>query len=96
MNDALKKIKCLLKKFNNTFEISAIIQDDTVNGLKIDGLKSDGTEFIAELFEIFNTIVTGVSDDHEVIYNEEKGLVIAKKIVLVDYQILEDESEDEE
>lgn len=96
MSEALKKVNTLLKSFNKTFDISAIIESDEVNGLKIDDLKNEGTDFIGELFETFNTIVKSVSDEHEVVYNEEKGLVIAKKIVSVDYQILDDNEEKEE
>lgn len=85
MDETIKKINDLLKKFNNTFEISPIIaegnDEQIADGLKIDKLKNDGSEFVNELFDVFDLIVKSVSDEHEVIYNEEKGLVIAKKVV---------------
>jgi len=89
VDGTLQKVSNLFKIFNDTFEISANIEDDVVNGLVIDGLKNNGHDFIAELFETFNTIVTAVSDDHELIYNNEKGIVLAKKVVSVDYVVEE-------
>lgn len=93
MNETLQKVNELLKTFNNTFNISANqIQEGNeqiVDGLKIDNIKNDGSEFIGELFEVFNEIVKAASDTHEVVYNEEKGLVIAKKVVQVNYIIEE-------
>lgn len=93
MDETLKKINELLKKFNNTFVISANqVEEDgeiVACGLRIDGIKNDGAEFINEMFETFNEIVKAVSDKHELVYNEEKGLVIAKQIIKVDYIIEE-------
>ena len=89
--ETLKKINSLLKNFNSTFELKAnLIEEDgekIVDGLIIDGLKGDGSGFINELHETFNTIVQSLSKDHEVIYNEDKGLVIAKKVVVTEYVI---------
>jgi len=93
MDETLKKINELLKKFNNTFEISANqVEEDgeiVACGLKIDDIKNDGAEFINEMFGTFNEIVKAVSDQHELVYNDEKGLVIAKKVIKVDYIIEE-------
>lgn len=87
MNETLQKINKMLKLFNETFEVNTDIDDEIVKGLKITSLKGDGSEFVNELFEIFQTIVSSSSEEHELIYNEEKGLVIAKKVI--DY-IIED------
>ena len=93
MNETLKKINTLLKKFNNTFELSAgeVVQegeDEVTTELQITGLKNDGSEFVAEMFELFTAITQSVSPEHELVYNEEKGLVIGKKVV--DYVFEED------
>jgi hypothetical protein len=91
MNETLNKLNTLLKKFNNTFDLKAnVIEDngeDVANGFKIDKLKDDGSEFINELFDIVGSIVVSISNEHELIFNQEKGLVIAKKVVTVDYII---------
>lgn len=93
MPESLVKVNELLKKFNNTFVIGAnVIIDDNeevANGLKIENVKGEGTEFINELFEVLNTIVKNVSSEHELVFNKDKGLVIARKLVTIDY-IIED------
>lgn len=95
MNETIKRINDLLKKFNATFTISANIVEDvegeaTANGLKIDALKNDGTLFMGEMFDMFAAIIQTVSDEHELVYDVERGLVIAKKQVTVSYVIEED------
>jgi hypothetical protein len=99
MNNTLKKIKNLLDSFNESFEVDVNIEEDNdenvVRQLKITNLKGDRSEFVSELFTIFNSIISNVSDEHELIYNEEKGLVIAKKVVKVDYIIEEDNNKEE-
>lgn len=95
MDETLKKINELLKKFNATFKVSANISqneigEDIANGLKIDGLKSDGSEFMNEMFDMFAAIIQNVSDEHELVYDVDKGLVIAKKQVTVSY-VFEDD-----
>lgn len=93
MNETLQKINNLLKNFNKTFEISANEMEENgvpiACGLKIDNIKDDGSNFVNEMFETFNAIVKAVSDEHEIVYNQEKGLVVAKKIIKVDYIIEE-------
>jgi hypothetical protein len=93
MNETLVKINDLLKKFNITFNVSANIKEEDgeqiVNGFKIDNLKNDGSEFVNELFNILNLIILSVSEGYELIYNEEKGLVIAKEVIVRDYDIIE-------
>ena len=75
----------MIKLFNDTFELEPVVGDGEVNALKLKSLKNDGEQFMDELFEVFNNIVKSSSSEHELIYTEEKGLVIAKKIVT--YQI---------
>lgn len=98
MNEALKKINTLMKKFNDTFEIEANIVSDengeeVASGLKIANLKNDGNEYINELFSMFGSIIESVSKDHELIYMPDKGLVIAKKVIreVMDYEVEEDD-----
>lgn len=93
MQETLVKVNELLKKFNSTFKIGAHVinegGEEVANGLKIESVKNEGTEFVSELFEVLNTIVSSVSDEHELVYNNDRGLVIARKVVTVDY-IIED------
>lgn len=90
-NETLKKINGLLKMFNGTFEIEANLVkegDETIAaGLKIEGLKNDGSSFISEFYETFNSIVQSISTEHEVIFDDEKGLVIARKVIETKYII---------
>lgn len=89
--ETLKRINFLLKSFNNTFDIEANLVEEgnelIAYGLKISTLKNDGSDFINTFHETFNSIVQNLSDEHEVIYNEEKGLVIARKVVKTDFVI---------
>lgn len=89
MNEATKKINDMIKSFNSTFNISVDINDKEVNNLKIDELKNDGSEFVNLLFNIFGQIVSNSDPDYELIYDEKKGLAIAKKVIKVDYIIEE-------
>ena len=94
MNETLKTINSFLKKFNNTFELATgeIVEDEednVTNELKIVGLKNDGSEFVIELSNLFGTIIQSTSSEYELIYTEEKGLVIGRKVI--DYVFDEDE-----
>ncbi|MNJ90443.1 hypothetical protein D3C87_80400 [compost metagenome] len=94
--ETLQVINNLLKSFNNTFEIDAnLTQEDNeiiANSLKIKSLKDDGSNFINEFHETFNTLVNSLSEKHEVIYNEQYGLVIAKTVKVTKTEfIIEDE-----
>ena len=93
MQETLIKVNELLKKFNVTFKIGSHVinegGEEVANGLKIEAVKNEGTEFVNELFEVLNTIVSSVSNEHELVYNNDRGLVIARKVVTVDY-IIED------
>lgn len=88
MNDTLKKINLLLAKFNQTFDIEANIVDDTTDTLMIKGLKNDGKEFMSEMFDIFAKIVKQSSaDDYELVYDIHYGLALAKKKIVVEYEL---------
>jgi hypothetical protein len=89
----IKKINEVLKCFNLTFDLEARIVDEggdlVASGLQIKEIKSDGHEFVNVLYDVFNAIIESVSDEHELIYNESRGLVIAKRVVKTDF-IIED------
>ena len=91
--ETIKKINDVLKKFNSTFELEAHIDKDgeelVASGLQIKNIKNDGHEFVGILYETFNAIIESISKEHELIYDEVKGLVVAKKVVKTDY-IIED------
>lgn len=89
MNEATRKINDMIKSFNDTFKISINVENDEVNSLKIDELKNDGSQFVNMLFDIFGQIVSSSDPEYDLIYDKEKGLAIAKKVVKVDY-IIED------
>ncbi|AEO93654.1 gp395 [Bacillus phage G] len=95
MNETIKKINSLLKVFNDTFEIEAKLVEEggeqVAAGVKINGLKNDGTHFINDFHSTFNSIVQSLSDEHEVIYHEEKGLAVARKVVKTEYVIEEED-----
>lgn len=89
--ETIKKINEVLKKFNNTFELEAHIDKDgeemIASGLQIKNMKNNGHEFVGILYETFNAIIKSISSEHEMIYDEDKGLVIAKKVIKTDYYI---------
>ncbi len=82
--ETIKKISNLLKKFNETFDLEAVIINEdgemVASGLKIKSIKNDGNEFIGEMYHMFGAIVGSISQEHELIYDEEKGIVVAKKV----------------
>ena len=82
-NESLKKIQSLLKKFNSTFTIEANIVEENgeevTNGLRITALNNDGVEFMDEIFDVFARIVHASSDSHELVYDEQRGLALARK-----------------
>lgn len=83
-NEAIKRVADLLKVFNDTFQLGAqVIEDgeDTSVTLTIKGVKNNGADFIRLLHETFDNIVQVSSDEHEVIYHEEKGLIVGKRVV---------------
>lgn len=96
LEELIKKINQLLIQFNDSFKLEANIIDNNgekiVNGLKIKELANDGSLFIDELFNMFNQIVSSIPNDYELVYDENKGLAIAKKIVKVEYIFNEEEN----
>ena len=88
MNEAVEKINSILISFNNTFKLKIEeSQDDEVNSLSIVETIGDGKDFINELTDLFDQVIKSIDDKHELVYNEEKGLVLAEKIASIDYKI---------
>ena len=84
-NAAFKKVQKLIQEFNNTFEIKATIIKDPNTGeeitdkLQILKLKNDGSIFLDEIFDTLLNMVHITSDEHELVYDMEKGFALAKK-----------------
>ena len=86
MDELINKLNELLSSFNNSFEISAKINDEKiVEGLEIIKLNNDGSEFIAKLIDMFSQIIES-NDEYELVYDSESGIKIAKKIVTIEYK----------
>ena len=84
----LEKVKKIINLFNSSFEFKPELNESgEIENLKIISLKNDGSEFITEFFDTFSEIVSSISKDYTVIFNEDKGLAIAKQITK--YQIEE-------
>lgn len=92
-SSAFKKVQSLIKQFNDTFEVEARIikneetGEEVTDGLRIKSLKNDGTEFLDEIFDTLVNMIHIASDNHELVYDREKGFAIAKKTV--SYEIVE-------
>ena len=94
MPPALQKINDLLKQFNETFTLESKIETDEsgeeiVTALKIGELQTDGETFIKEIMDLFSQIISSVDDSYSLIYDENRGLAIAKKKVITTYEIEE-------
>jgi hypothetical protein len=46
-----------------------------------------------EMFDMFAAIIKNISDEHELVYDEDKGLAIAKKQVIINYVFEDDFNE---
>jgi hypothetical protein len=57
--------------------------DKLEKALKEQGL-DDGSEFVSQMFDMFSQIINA-SGEYELVYDEEKGIAIAKKVVTVEY-----------
>lgn len=88
MDEMIKKISGLLVEFNKTFKLEANIIDENGEkiavGLKIKETKNDGSEFVDEMFDMFCQIINS-TNEYELVFDEQKGLGIAKKVVKVEY-----------
>lgn len=84
MDEMIKRINQLLSAFNKTFDLEANIEEENgqqvVTGLRINGIKNDGTEFINEIFDMFGQLISSTGE-YELLYNDEKGLIIGKEVV---------------
>ena len=88
MNDSLKKINRIIMNFNNTFKLKIeVATDNEINSLSIEETIGDGKEFINEMVDLFDKVIKNSTDEYELIFNEEKGLVLAKKIMSVNYEV---------
>lgn len=88
MDEMISKINDLLIEFNKSFKLEANIVEENnemvATGLKIKKVTNDGSEFMTELFSMFSQIINS-TDEYELVFSEDKGLNIAKKIVKVEY-----------
>ena len=88
MNDSLKKINSIIMNFNNTFKLKIEEStDNEINSLSIEETIGDGKEFINEMVDLFDKVIKNSTDEYELIFNAEKGLVLAKKIMSVNYEV---------
>jgi ethanolamine transporter EutH len=82
-NETIKKISDFLKKFNETFELEPQIEKEgneyVAAGFSIKNIKNDGNIFVGYMYEMFSSIVGSISEDHELIYDEDKGDYVAIK-----------------
>ena len=90
-NSAFKKVKRLIDEFNNTFEIEPIIiineeGEKVTDDFKIKSLKNDGSVFLDEIFDTLLNMVHITSDEHELVYDVNKGFALAKK--KISYEII--------
>lgn len=90
-NSAFKKVKKLIDEFNNTFEIEPIIiineeGEKVTDDFKIKSLKNDGSVFLDEIFDTLLNMVHITSDEHELVYDVNKGFALAKK--KISYEII--------
>lgn len=87
MDDALLKINSLLKSFNETFKLKIEESEgNEVNSLSIQETIGNGTDFINEMTDLFDKVINNLTDEYELIYNEDKGLILAKKVASIDYE----------
>ena len=88
---AFNKVKKLIQEFNNTFEIEPVIitneeGEEVTDDFKIKSLKNDGSVFLDEIFDTLLNMVHITSDEHELVYDVNKGFALAKK--KISYEIL--------
>lgn len=88
MNESLEKINSILNHFNKTFKLKIEeTTNDEVNGFTIEETIGDGKEFINEIVDLFDKVIKNSTDKYELIYNDEKGLILAEKIPSISYKI---------
>lgn len=88
MDESLEKINNILNNFNKTFKLKIEEStDDEVNGFSIEETIGNGKDFINEIIDLFDKVIKNSTDKYELIYNDEKGLVLAEKIPSIDYRI---------
>ena len=84
MEEMIKKINDLLVCFNDSFKLKPSIEEidgeSVATGFTIDKIKNDGSDFVAEFYNLFGQLVNS-SDKYELVYDEEQGLIIVKAVV---------------
>jgi len=75
------KLNDVLKEMNKTFQIE-IDQSESINDeniatkLVIKNMTNDGSEFIEKFCSLFGPLITMVTENKELVYQEDTGLVI--------------------
>ena len=88
MDESLLKINSILNSFNQTFKLKAEeIEDGEVNSLSILETIGDGKDFINELVDLFEKVISEITDDYSLVFTEDKGLIIAQKVNTIDFKI---------
>jgi hypothetical protein len=75
------KLNDVLKEMNKTFQIeideSESINDENIaTKLVIKNITNDGSEFIEKFCSLFGPLITMVTENKELVYQEDTGLVI--------------------
>jgi hypothetical protein len=75
------KLNDVLKEMNKTFQIeideSESINDENIaTKLVIKNMTNDGSEFIEKFCSLFGPLITMVTENKELVYQEDTGLVI--------------------
>ena len=81
MEELENKLNDVLKEMNKTFQIE-IDQSESINDeniatkLVIKNMTNDGSEFIEKFCSLFGPLITMVTENKELVYQEDTGLVI--------------------
>ena len=81
MEELENKLNDVLKEMNKTFQIE-IDQSESINDeniatkLVIKDMTNDGSEFIEKFCSLFGPLITMVTENKELVYQEDTGLVI--------------------
>lgn len=81
MEELENKLNDVLKEMNKTFQIeideSESINDENIaTKLVIKNMTNDGSEFIEKFCSLFGPLITMVTENKELVYQEDTGLVI--------------------
>ena len=88
MDESLLKINSILNSFNQTFKLKIEeTEGNEVNSLSIEETIGDGKDFINEIVDLFEKVISNITDDYSLVFTEDKGLIIAQKINTIDYKV---------